>query len=96
MAKHKPSIYMAKHKPSICTEIGKMLAIQLGEIQGNFGRSITTLDHNYKRQFLFYELEGYVSRAVLGFIDDELTRFRTFSFAKEDCGCVQKTAYRLP
>jgi len=31
-------------------------------------------------------LEGYVSKAALGFIDDEFQRFRTFGFAKEDCG----------
>jgi hypothetical protein len=40
-------------------------------------------------------LEGYVSRAALGFIDDELQHSRTFDFAKEDCGCVKMTAYEL-
>jgi hypothetical protein len=54
------------------------------------------MKHKYKRHKLFSELEGYVSRAALGFIDDELTRSRTFGFDKEDCGCVQKTSYALP
>jgi len=77
-------------------EIDKMLAIQLCEIQGTFGMSITGMEHKYKRHFLFYELEGYVFIPALGFIYDELTHFRTFGFAKEDCGCVQMTMYRLP
>jgi hypothetical protein len=32
----------------------------------------------------------------LGFIDYELARSRIFGFDKEECGCVQKTSYRLP
>ena len=71
-----------------------MLAIQLGEIQGSSKRSITVMEHKYKRHKLFYELEGYLSRAALGFIDDELARSRTFGFDKEDC--VKKTSYELP
>jgi len=77
-------------------EIDKMLAIKLGEIQGSFGRNITVLQQKYKRHFLFSKLEGYVSRPALGFIYDELTCSRTFGFAKEYCGCVQKTSYELP
>ena len=41
-------------------------------------------------------LEGYVSRKALRFIYDELKRSKTFGFREEDCGCVQKTSYRLP
>jgi len=77
-------------------EIDKMLKNQLGEIQGSFGRSMIVMEHKYKRQKLFSELEGYVSRAALSFIDDQLQRSRTFDFAKEDCGCVQMTTYGLP
>jgi len=77
-------------------EICKMLKNQSGEIQGSFGRSITIMVHKYKRHKLFFELEVCVSRAALGFIDEELQRSRTFSFAKEDCGCVQMTTYGLP
>jgi len=29
-------------------------------------------------------------------MDEELQRFRTFGFAKEDCVCVQMTTYGLP
>jgi len=32
---------------------------------------------------------------MLFFIDDKLQRSRTFNFAKEDCGCVQMTTYKL-
>jgi hypothetical protein len=39
-------------------EINKMLANQLGEIQGSFGRSIIVNEHKYKRHKLFSELEG--------------------------------------
>jgi len=72
-------------------EIDKMLTIQLGEIQGSFGRSITVMEHKYKRHKLFSELKGYVSRAALDFMNDELARSRAFGFDKEDRGCVQKT-----
>jgi hypothetical protein len=54
------------------------------------------MEHKYKKHFLFSELEGYVSRGTLDFIYDELTRSKTFGFAKEDCGCVQKTGCGLP
>ncbi|KEH19766.1 hypothetical protein MTR_8g468040 [Medicago truncatula] len=77
-------------------EIDKMLAIQLGEIQENFGRSINFIEHKYKRHKLCSQFEGYESRAALGFMDDELACSRTFGFDKEDCGCVQKTSYELP
>ena len=50
----------------------------------------------YKKKKLFSELEGYVTRAALGFIDEELQRCRTFDFAKEDCGCVKMTTFGLP
>jgi len=52
-------------------EIDKMLKNQLGEIQGSFGISITFMAHKYKKKQnkLFSELEGYVSRAALSFID---------------------------
>jgi len=77
-------------------EIYKMLAIQLGEIQASFGRSRTVFEHIYKDNFLYYELEGYVSRTTLCFIFGEAKRSKTFIFAKKDCGCVQKTSYGLP
>ena len=54
------------------------------------------MEHRYKRQKLFAELEGYLSRAALGFIDEEFQRSRTFGFAKEDCGCVQMTTFGFP
>jgi len=38
------------------------------EIQTNFGRSCTFLEHRYKDNILYYVLEGYVSRATLSFI----------------------------
>jgi len=41
------------------------------------------------------ELKGYISRRALKFIYDEFKRSKTFDFGKEDCGCVQKTSYRL-
>jgi hypothetical protein len=56
-------------------EIDKMLKNQLGEIEGSFGRSIIAMKHKYKRHKLFSVLEGYVSRAALSFIDDELHRY---------------------
>ena len=77
-------------------EIDKMLKNQLGEIQGSFGRSIIVIVHKYKKKKLFSKLEGYVSKAALGFIDEEFERSRTFGFAKEDCGCVQMTTFELP
>ena len=54
------------------------------------------MEHKYKRHKLFSELEGYVSRAALSFIDDKLQCSGTFGFAKEDFGCVQMTTYGLP
>ena len=54
------------------------------------------MEHKYKKHKLFSELEGYASRATLGFIDEELQRYKTFDFAKEDCGCVQMATYGLP
>jgi len=77
-------------------EIDKMLKNQFGEIQGSFGKSITVMVHKYKKNKLFSELEGYVSNAALGFIDEEFERSRRFSFAKEDCGCVQMATFELP
>ncbi|KEH22604.1 hypothetical protein MTR_7g056013 [Medicago truncatula] len=78
-------------------EIDKMLKNQFGEIQGSFGRSITVMVQKYKKKNkLFSELEGYVSKAALGFIDDEFERSRRFGFAKENCGCVQIATFRLP
>lgn len=77
-------------------EIDKMLAIQLSEIQTSFGRSCTILEHKYKGNFLYYELEGCISRAALGFIFEEVKCSKTFDFAKKDCGCVIKTSYGLP
>ena len=56
---------------SCCDEIDKMLKNQLGEIQGSFGRIIIVMVHKYKKLKLFSELEGYVFRATLGFIDEE-------------------------
>ena len=76
-------------------EIDKMLKNQLSEIQRSFGRSITVMVHKYKKHKLFSELEGYVSIASLGFINEELQLSRTFGFAKEDCGCVQMTTFGL-
>ena len=32
----------------------------------------------------------------MGFIDEEFERSRRFSFAKEDCGCVQMEMFGLP
>jgi len=84
------------HLTSCWDESDKMLKNQLGEIQGSFGRSITVMVHKYKKNKLFSELEGYVSRAALGFIDEELQRSRTFGFAQEDCGCVQMITFGLP
>jgi len=77
-------------------EIDKMLNNQFGEIQGSFGKSITVMVHKYKKNKLFSELEGYVSKAALGFINVEFERSRRFSFAKEDCGCVQMEMFGLP
>jgi hypothetical protein len=73
--------------------IDKMLAIQLGEIQESFRRRSTVFEHRYKDNVLYYELEGYVPRPALCFIFRETM---TFSFAKKDCGCVQKTPYGFP
>jgi len=77
-------------------KIHKMLVMQFGEIQGSFGRNKTVLEHKYKSIKMMRELKGYVSRRALKFIYDELKRSKTFAFDKEDCGCVQKTSYRLP
>jgi len=77
-------------------EVDKMLKNQFGEIQGSFGRSITVMVHKYKKNKLFSELDGHVSKAALGFIDEEYERSRRFGFAKEDCGCVQMTPFELP
>ncbi|KEH25864.1 OTU-like cysteine protease [Medicago truncatula] len=63
-------------------DIDKILKNQFGEIQGSFRRSITVM--------------GYVSKAALGFIDDEFELSRRFGFAKEDCGCVQMATFGLP
>jgi len=76
-------------------EIDKMLAVQFGEIQGSFGRNKIVLEHKYKNIKMMRELEAYVSRRALKFIYDELKRSKTFTFDKEDCGCVQKTSYGL-
>jgi len=65
-------------------EIDKMLNNQFGEIQGSFGRSITVMVHKYRKNKLFSELEGYVSKAALGFIYEEFERSRRFGFAKEE------------
>ena len=54
------------------------------------------MEHKYKKHKLFSEFEGYASRAALGFIDEELQRYKTFDFAKEDCDCVQMATYELP
>ena len=54
------------------------------------------MEHKYKNIRMMRELEGYVSRRALEFIYDELKHSKTFIFDKEDCGCVQKTSYRLP
>ena len=54
------------------------------------------MEHKYINIKMMRELEGYVSRRALKFIYDELKRSKTFTFDKEDCGCVQKTSYRLP
>ena len=51
---------------------------------------------NTKKNKLFSELEGYVSKATLGFIDEEFERSRRFGFAKEDCGCVKMATFGLP
>jgi len=52
---------------SFWDERDKMLAIQLYKIQASFGRSRTVLEHRYKANFLYYDLEGCVSRAALIF-----------------------------
>ena len=52
--------------------------------------------HKYKKTKLFSELEGYVSKAGLGFIDEEFERSKRFGFAKEDCGCVQMATFGFP
>jgi len=52
--------------------------------------------HKYRKNKLFSELEGYVSKTALGFIYEEYESSRRFGFAKEDCGCVQMTTFRLP
>jgi len=46
------------------------------------------MEHKNKRHKLFSELEGYVSRPALSFMDDKLARSWTFGFDKEDCGYV--------
>jgi len=75
-------------------EIHKMLTIELGEIQASFGRNCTILEHKHKSNFLYSELEGYVSRPALHFIFEETKQSKTFNFSMKDC--VQKTSYRLP
>jgi len=77
-------------------EIDKMLKNQFSEIQGSFGRSVTVMVHRYRKNKLFSELEGYVSKATLGFIYEEFESSRRFGFAKEDCGCVQMTTFGFP
>ena len=77
-------------------EIDKMLAIQLLEIQASFGRSRTILEHIYKDNFLYTELEGCVSRTRLCFTFEEAKRFKTFNIAKKYYDCVIKTSYELP
>jgi len=45
-----------------------MLAIQFGEIQSSFGRSVIVLEHRYKYVFLNSGLEGNMSRQAMNFI----------------------------
>jgi len=76
-------------------EINKILAIQLSEIQASFGRSGAVLEHRYKGNILYSELDGYLSRTALSFIFEEEKRSKTFGFAKKECGYVHKTSYKL-
>jgi len=76
-------------------EIDKILAIQLSKIQASFGMSRAVLEHRYKGIILYFELDGYLSRAALGFIFEEEKRSKTFGFAKKEYGCVHKTSYKL-
>jgi len=76
--------------------IDKMLMIQMSEIQVNFGWSHTVLEHRYKGNFLYSELEGCVSRVTMSFIYEEAKHFKKIGTVKENCDFVIKTLYGLP
>jgi len=47
--------------------IHKILEGRFTEIQATFGKSCTVLEHEYTNKFLYYGLEGEVSRAGFSF-----------------------------
>lgn len=65
-----------------------MLEGELTEIQASFGRICIVIEHRYKDNILYYELEGYVSRAGLSFIFEEAKCSKKTGMDKEKCGCV--------
>jgi len=91
--------YLSNSVGDLATSLGvidKMLTIQLSEIQTTFGKSRTIIEHIYKGNFLYYELKGCVSRAVMSFIYEEAKLSKKTDIVKENCGCVIKTSYGLP
>jgi len=63
--------YLSTSKGDLGTcweKIDEMLAIQFGEIQSSFGRSVTVLEHRYKNVTLYSRLGGNMSRQAMNYI----------------------------
>ncbi|XP_058776233.1 uncharacterized protein LOC131650548 [Vicia villosa] len=76
--------------------INHMISNQHNEIQTSFGRSITVLEHRFKKNILYSQLIENVSRAGLNYIFHEANRSETIGGDTAKCGCTITITYGLP
>ncbi|XP_050875787.1 uncharacterized protein LOC127079451 [Lathyrus oleraceus] len=71
------------------------LRLQLGNIRASFQKSFYEIEHAHISPFYGY-LRGFVSRAALRRIAEELLRVDYVGTNRQICGCTLRTSYGLP
>lgn len=73
-----------------------MIVLQHNQIHVSFGQSITILKHKFKKNNLYLQLTGNISRARLNFIYHEVVQVEKTSPDCFECGCTLRKIYNLP
>ena len=76
--------------------IHAMLTVQFTEIQAEFGRSSTVLEHKFKGNLMYKSLEYTISRPGMNYIFKEASRAKDCGSDSKKCGCVIRRTHGLP
>lgn len=74
--------------------MNNMTTLQHNEIKASFQRSINKVDLEYNNH-LYYKLWGFVSKASINHIADELKRIKFVGTDTSACGCIVRTTHRI-